>query len=447
MNTLSESEDISIDVNVDGLSEESNEDVGPFVRDCIDKCKEFLVEDVIKKFDKEGLLLHFMAFMQMISSGQLSVVNMAVLLAMEMALLFSLLSTTQMRYRNDTSLFWETVLSVGRPRTLRLFSSDKHFGQVNSGQSMKSKYNPSKGHFNFTVPDEKTLRKSKTGLPKVIKCGIIDEALNLVDKKKQFVLSMDGKQLIPGLINESEGDVNLWGYEGPPTLIENLARLSREEDIIIDVVGKASIEKNSIDKYCKDFKIIVQLITKRIRGLREAKVRQEQLRSRFNKKILSTPDIGSKYAVAFSDIDCFICRADSAIDNLLKINVKWCYIMSLVNGNSHCFRRRGPVLLDTLSNGLILREPETLLVDEFLLHNPRFIKQRSDLWTAFRKDCKLTGSTMYNALGLRSLKEQKQHYKTFIKGDAPDKEVTAVMQHGTDHEVISIICWPMQNKL
>ena len=68
-NTLSESEDISIDVDVDGLSEESNEDIGPFVCDCIDKCKEFLVEDVIKKFDKEGLLLHFMAFMQMISSS------------------------------------------------------------------------------------------------------------------------------------------------------------------------------------------------------------------------------------------------------------------------------------------------------------------------------------------------------------------------------------------
>ena len=48
-NTLLESEDISFDVDVDGLSEESNEDVGPFVCDCIDKCKEFLVEDVIKR--------------------------------------------------------------------------------------------------------------------------------------------------------------------------------------------------------------------------------------------------------------------------------------------------------------------------------------------------------------------------------------------------------------
>ena len=105
--------------------------MSPYVHDCINKCKDIFLEDVIKNFDKEGLLLHFMAFMQMIASGQLSVVNMAVFLAMEMALLFTLTSTTQMRYRKDTSLFWETVLAVGGPRTLHLFSSDKHFRQVN----------------------------------------------------------------------------------------------------------------------------------------------------------------------------------------------------------------------------------------------------------------------------------------------------------------------------
>ena len=124
-------------------------------------------------------------------------------------IVFSIVSTTQMRYRNDTSLFWETVLSVGGPCTLRLFSSNKHFGQVNSGRSFKSKYDPKTGNFNFAVPDEKTLRKSRTGIPNFVKCGIIDDAVKLVDKKKEFVLSMDSKQLIPGLINDSEGDVNL----------------------------------------------------------------------------------------------------------------------------------------------------------------------------------------------------------------------------------------------
>ena len=56
----------------------------------------------------------------------------------------------------------------------------------------------------FAVPDEKTLRKSRTEISNFVKCGIIDDAVKLVDKKKEFVLSMDGKQLIPGLINYSE---------------------------------------------------------------------------------------------------------------------------------------------------------------------------------------------------------------------------------------------------
>ena len=69
---------------------------------------------------------------------------------------------------------------------------------------------------------KKTLLKSKTGLPKVIPCGIIEESVKLLDKDKEFVQSLDGKQLILGLLNESEGDVNLRGYEGPPSLKDNL---------------------------------------------------------------------------------------------------------------------------------------------------------------------------------------------------------------------------------
>ena len=118
---------------------------------------------------------------------------------------------------------------------------------------------------------------------------------------------------------------------------ENLNRLERHKDIILDIVSKASIDDNSLDVFSQDLKLVVQIIIKRIRDLRQAKVRQEQLRSRFQKKISANPGIGSKYDVAFSGIDCFIRRVDTAIKNLLEINVEWCYIMSLINGNSHCF--------------------------------------------------------------------------------------------------------------
>ena len=141
---------------------------------------------------------------------------------------------------------------------------------------------------------------------KIIPCGIIEESVKLLDKEKEFVLSIDGKQLIPGLLNESEGDVNLWGYEGPPSLKENLERLDRHQDVILDVVSKASVDDNSIDDYCTDLKLIVQITTKRIHDLRQVKVRQEQLQSRFTRKIGAYPGIGSRYEVAFSEIDAFI---------------------------------------------------------------------------------------------------------------------------------------------
>ena len=157
---------VSEEISVTHESNINSEAPLSFLQRSIQQCKDTLIEQVIGKFDKENLLIHFMSFMNMIANGQLSVVNMSVLLSMELALLLSLASTTQMRYRDETALFWEVVLSVGGPRTLRLFSSDKHVGSVNSGKCEKSKYVPSRGNFNFAVPDEKILRKSRTGLQK-----------------------------------------------------------------------------------------------------------------------------------------------------------------------------------------------------------------------------------------------------------------------------------------
>ena len=76
---------------------------------------------------------------------------------------------------------------------------------------MKSRYEPNEGSFNFVVPDERLLRKSRTDLPKVIKCGIIHESIELLNLDKEFVLSVDVKQTSPGLLNESERGCKLMG--------------------------------------------------------------------------------------------------------------------------------------------------------------------------------------------------------------------------------------------
>ena len=203
----------------------------------------------------------------------------------------------------------------------------------------------------------------------------------------------------------------------------------------MDLVGKASRFDSHINEFAPDLKIVVQIVTKCIRSLREAKVRYEQLRSRFKKKIAARPDIGSRYDVAFSDINSFIRRADIAIKNLLQINVEWCSIMATLNGNISIFCKRGPILLDSMLNSLILRSPETLQLDNFLLKYPEYMKQRSELWYSLRKECSVTGSTLHSAIGLRTLKEQKEHFKKFISKIDKATEITEAMQHCIDNEV------------
>ena len=73
---------------------DSNYSENTYLENWLQKCTNELIKPVLENFNKEGLLIHYMAFMSMIVNGQLSVANMAVLLCMELGLLFSLASTT-----------------------------------------------------------------------------------------------------------------------------------------------------------------------------------------------------------------------------------------------------------------------------------------------------------------------------------------------------------------
>ena len=72
-------------------------------------------------------------------------------------------------------------------------------------------------------------------------------------------------KLVPGLLNDTEGDVNLWGYKGPSTLAESLERLRLQENCILDLVAKASRFESNINEFAKDLKIVVQIVSKRIK--------------------------------------------------------------------------------------------------------------------------------------------------------------------------------------
>ena len=338
-------------------------------------------------------------------------------------------------------MFWELVLSIGGPRLLRLFSSDKHFGQVNSGDCKKSKYPPSKGNYNFAVPDEHTLRKSKTHIPKDVPCGLIEDSFTLLDGNKEYILSLDGKQAGQGLKEDGEGDVNLWGFEGPPSLRDTLRFFRNETNnflLIADQVYDQEDDTIVQDDFVKQFKFVVEALSLRVKALCEAKVRHKILRSSFTKKVTKFPDMGSRYKIAFAEVEAFIAKADMVINDILQLNVRWCLLMAKVNKMSQCIVTQGTVDLEKQANLRILLKPDVIesLIPGFIEDYPVYVKQRTPQWFAVRRHSRITASTMHNALGFRTLKAQKQHFDEFVSGKiTPLTDIPPAMEHGTKHEV------------
>ena len=130
-------------------------------------------------------------------------------------------------------------------------------------------------------------------------------------------------------------------------------------------------------------------------------------------KFKNFPDQGSRYQIAFSDIEAFLARADIVIKDMLSLNRKWCNIMACINRNTQCFLGTGTVDLEKQKNFRILLKPQMIELSNpgFLNDNPEYVKQRTVEWFNNRRRSRIMASTMHNALGLRTLKAQKDHFE------------------------------------
>ena len=112
--------------------------------------------------------------------------------------------------------------------------------------------------------------------------------------------------------------------------------------------------------------------------------------------------------------------------------------MARINRNTQCFLGTGTVDLEKQKNLRILLKPQTIEFSNpgILNDNPEYVKQRTVEWFDNRRQSRITASTMHNALGLRTLKVQKDHFEEFIMGKVPsDKDPALALVHGMKHEV------------
>ena len=112
-------------------------------------------------------------------------------------------------------------------------SGPKHTGKLITKECDKGHFRPEERSINFAVPFRSvTDSKSSPVSPADLQPGIIHYLLDKVsensDSKKTYKLCLDGKK-INASTSGKYGDIDLWGYEHSPTLLERRACLESDK--------------------------------------------------------------------------------------------------------------------------------------------------------------------------------------------------------------------------
>ena len=114
----------------------------------------------------------------------------------------------------------------------------------------------------------------------------------------------------------------------------------------------------------------------------------------------------------------------------LEVLDKICLHIAVLNQSDELYQTGQFVNLSSQPNCVELPESEET-------DNTRLIKQRTEKWHNIRKEALVSGSTIYQALGLDTLKRQREHFDKVVcdipEPPKPD-DVQKAMQYGTEHE-------------
>ena len=145
------------------------------------------------------------------------------------------------------------------------------------------------------------------------------------------------------------------------------------------------------------------------------------------------------YKMQLSFLNKHSARCDSSLGRCLNLNNRIMELVSHIRKNDDCFVNQKPVYLNMQNNAYFLFSPDELSqnFDLDAPENTDLIKQRTEKWFTIRKKAKITGSTLYNALGLSSLADLKQHHYQFVKKRSPPPfppEVQKRLKYGKENE-------------
>lgn len=390
-----------------------------------------VVKQLTSKLDEAGVLYDFYSLFSMLADGSFNPRNINFLMLMDTVRLFRSKSTSGMRYRPETKEFFEALYVQSRGSSVRTLGGPKHAGKVCQRIEKSGHLRGCTSQSNCAVPSRRHLRKKCT-LASRVEPGLIEDSFKILDTDKKYFLAVDGKKVNRGLSGQSEGDIDLWGFEGPPTKKSNIDRLNRELQYIEEAKHDPSADR---------LREIVQMLSFRLKALRAKVAHWYKFRMEKVKQEGNNPDNKDKYQYAISQANTALYQLKSLIKDILDVNDDFCFCLAEYNSLLDSFTLSGDVDLAENPNCRFLLPPEQLSDHHDLQEDTHLVKQGTDLWKKLRKESFVTGSTMQKALMLGAAKGAKRdynrHFREFVTKEEPPPFPPGVqvrLDHGLSHE-------------
>ncbi len=212
------------------------------------------VKKLVRQLFKNNVLDDFIVLFTSLAEGYFDPNNITFLLCLERCHFESLKTTTQMRYKDTTKLFWKLLQSETSGKAMHFAGGLKSKGSITGHVSRHGSFAPKDSNTNFAVPSGHVLNlcsAMKCDMPSEIEPGLILDSIEMFPNETDVVLLADGKSLAWGQLPNGKGDVDLFGHEDAPTHLQ----LQKFLDDIVHAVDqlKRSVDSDNI------WKVILQL--------------------------------------------------------------------------------------------------------------------------------------------------------------------------------------------
>ena len=367
----------------------------------------------------------------LIADGIFPLDNIAFRLFLETIRWYSLKTTTNMWYWEDTLKFWKMGYRLLKDKFILFMGGLKSTGQIVAKETTRGLFDPVESSINFAVPSPSTLRAfGSDQFPRILQPGIIKQGLEVhKDSDTDYIVSMDGKKLVPG-IDDNGGEIDLFGYEPHSTAAADKGKCEVELEHIVNSISLLKGQTDTVSDIHRQMEKAVIALSLRLKDIKTVKLKQEITMERLMEK---SKNSNVTYQYAMSSIRSTIHQIDETTDKSLNVIGNVARTCSILNGSKD-FETDCSVSRSSQQNWVGLHSTDML--PGAFKNDPHYIQQRSAQWQEFRSTFKVTGSTMHNALGFRSVKEQKIHFDKVIHGKEVvfTEDVLKRMEHGTENE-------------